>query len=138
MSRVFLYGMSFRHPKAFAVMNKFAKMHEDVERAFSALLAWQELLDSLSEQTLTSKSFVETDRYSKALENAIKSRVVSFCVLHDFNITVVFRSSVYASALAGLKSGSAAVFSRDQCKDLRPFGDERAEVVGAEYTRSLA
>ena len=142
--KVVLYGMSFRHPKAFAILNNFARLHVGRERAFNITLAWHQLLQAAQTEGV-SRDFhrLQTgskaqEEYKRAVSVAESVGAISCCLYHDSHLTVIFKSEDYARALAGVGFGRAAKLSRNQCKSLRPFDAEGVDAVRAEYTRALA
>ena len=141
MSKVALYGMSFRHPKAFEILNSFARAHVDREAAFEAALGWHAITSALTEFQRSldhpatkseTAEFAESKKYKDALKAACSSHALAAAVLHDSKLTAIFPHKAYATALTGSKK-TAIMISFKDAEQARPFGDDLVEVVRSQY-----
>lgn len=139
MGKVALYGMSFRHPKAFEILNRFARRHVDNSKSFETVLGWHALMSELTafsrRQTAGQQStaeFSQSAQYKTALKYAIDAHAVSRVLIHKGGATIIFPTVVQASCLAGV-GVVATEFYLNAFYEHRPFGDDKVEVVRAQY-----
>lgn len=137
-----LYGMSFRHPKAWQLMNNFAARHVDKEVALHTLFIWQRFLNTVG--NALGPSFSE---YSRAVKQKIVAELTSSeeyrkilpefkkfigtPLMHDADLLVAFKDASTSSGFLG-KPGALNV-SLSECLSLRPFGDTPMDKIRELY-----
>lgn len=111
---IVLYGMSYRHPNAFAALNRAAKLGKDSSSTFSLLLIWQHLCKAL-------KRCDEGGNWEEDFKAAIhefREIVPITAVIHEGKIGITSNKNV--TKVLGLPRENVPL---KEVYDTRPFGD---------------